>query len=177
MTVTQETRTIEFPCEEWIAQRTLEGELVGIKPVAGSWTLVGGDDRRRFAERGLDVKAMFACPRCEQVGFIPESFNPTTVLGDSEVLPELRCRKCHFGCRAVLKDWDKRKLYCAAFETRDGDSLKPHKEYLHAVDLEEATRFFWAQHPRLGEVSNLVGIAPVVGFFAKSEKDDRTLVV
>jgi hypothetical protein len=79
-------------------------------------------------------------------------------------------------CRVILKDWDKRRLYCAAYETRDGDTLKPHKEYLHATDDKEALKFFWAQH-KLSEVTNLVGIAPVVGFFTQSEKTDRILVV
>lgn len=176
MTVTQQAQMIEFPCEEWVAARTPEGELVGIDPVPGTWTLIGGEDRRRFFEKGLDVKALFACPNCKQVGYIPEGFNPPVELGDTKPLPELHCRKCKFVCRVVLKNWDKRRLYCAAYETRDGDTLKPHKEYLHAVDEAEAKRFFWAAH-KVTEVSNLVGIAPVVGFFTQSEKTDRLLVV
>lgn len=176
MTATQTAPLVTFPCEEWAATRTPQGELVGINPVAGTWTLISGEDRRRFFQRGLNVKAMFACPRCKEIGFIPEGFNPTVELGDSKPLPELHCKKCQFGCRIVLKDWDKRKLYCAAYETRDGDTLKPHKEYLHAESQEEAVKFFWAAH-KVGEISNLVGIAPVVGFFAKSEKDERTLIV
>ena len=175
MTVTQTIPVLEFPCEEWVAVRTSTGEMVSAHPVAGTWTLIGGEDRRRFFERGLNVKALFACPRCKQIGIIPEGFNPPTELGDTKPLPELHCRMCNFGCRIILKDWDKRRLYCAAYETRDGDTLKPHKDYLHAVDELEAKKFFWAQHPG-GEVTNLVGIAPVIGFFAKS-KDERKLIV
>jgi hypothetical protein len=155
--------------------RTPEGELISLHPVAGTWTLLGGEDRRRFSEKGMDVKAMFACPRCAQIGLIPEGFNPPVEFGDTKPLPELHCRKCMFGCRATLKEWDKRKLYCAAFETHENNVLNTHKQYLHATDEVEGKKFFWAQYNPL-EV-HLVGIAPVVGFFAKSEKDLTTLVV
>ena len=172
---TQSVELIEFPCEEWVAMRTPEGELVSINPVAGTWTLLGGDDRRRFHAKGIDVKAMFACPRCNKVGFIPERFNPPVELGDTKELPEMHCRQCEFGCRAILKDWDKRKLYCAVFETWQNNELKNNKQYLHAINEQEAKKFFWAQYSPF--TVHLVAIAPVIGFFAKSEKDDRNLVV
>jgi hypothetical protein len=172
---TQSVENLEFPCEEWVATRTPQGELVGIHPVAATWTLVSGEDRRRFAERGLDVKALFACPQCNQVGFIHEGFDPPKEFGDTKPLPELHCRKCQFGCRIVLKDWDKRRLYCACYETRKGNTLEPHKEYLHAENELEAKKFFWAQHTF--EVTNLVGIAIAIGFFTENPKDDRILVV
>ncbi|VVB55239.1 Uncharacterised protein [uncultured archaeon] len=169
------SETIEFPCEEWIATRTPQGELIGINPVPGSWTMISGEDRRRFAERQMNVKAFFACPRCNQVGFIPEGFKPPVTLGDTRPLGELHCRKCGFYCNVILKDWDKRILYCACYETRQGDSLEPHKEYLHAENELEAKGFFWSQHGR--EVTNLVGIAPAIGFFMEKPGDDRILLV
>jgi hypothetical protein len=172
---TQSVETIEFPCEDWVVTRTPQGELVSVNPVPGTWTLISGEDRRRFAEKGQDIKAFFACPKCNQVGLIHEGFNPPKKLGDTEILPELHCRRCQFGCRIVLKGWDKRRLYCACYETRHKDTLMPHKEYLHAEDENEATKFFWAQHGR--EVTNLVGIAPAIGFFMPNPKDDRILVV
>lgn len=176
MSALQTVEIIEFPYQEWTTIRTPQGKLVSINPVAGTWTLITGEDCRDFIERGMDVKAMFACPRCRQVGFISNEFNPPKELGDTKPLPELHCRKCHFGCRVVLKDWDKRRLYCICYETRDGDTLKPHKEYLHAENEEEARKFFWAQHT-VTEVTNLVGIAPAIGFFMENPKDDRILVV
>lgn len=172
---TQSVQLVEFPCEEWVAMRTPEGELVSLNPVAGTWTLLGGEDRRRFSEKGMNVKAMFACPRCKKIGFIPEGFNPPVEFGDTKELPELNCRACQFGCRVVLKEWDKRKLYCAVFETWKDNALKTHKHYLHAIEEVEAKKYFWAQYSPL-EVT-LVAIGPVIGFFAKSEKDDRNLVV
>ena len=55
MNAVQSVTTIEFPCEDWIVTRTKEGEMVSVNPVAATWTLVSGEDRRRFAERGMDV--------------------------------------------------------------------------------------------------------------------------
>lgn len=175
MSAAQETPVLEFACEEWAATRKPNGELISVHPIPGTWTLIGGEDRRRFYEKGMNVKALFACPRCKKIGIIGEGFNPPTELGDTKPLPELHCSQCQFGCRIVLKDWDKRRLYCAAYETRDGDTLMPHKEYLHAENDAEAKKYFWAQHT-VAEVTNLVGIAPVIGFFAKS-KDERKLIV
>lgn len=175
---TQIINTCEFPCEEWVAIRTPQGELVSVNPVPGTWTLIGGQDRQRFANQGFNIKAFFACPRCRQIGIIPESFNPSPVMGDSHSqlqAPELHCRKCQFVCRIILKDWDKRQLYCACYETYNNDSLCPHKEYLHAKDEQEAKKFFWAQHG--SEVINLVGIALVIGFFLQDQKSDQILMV
>lgn len=181
MTATQvEAEIIEFPCEEWPAARDKDtGILVSLYPVAGTWTLIGGEDRRRFSERGINVKAMFACPRCKQIGMIPEGFNPPKDKGDTVPLPEMHCRQCKFGCRVILKQWDKRRLYCIAYETRGigkdkGLTIQEHKEYLHAENELEAKLFFWAAHGK--EVTNLVGVAPVVGFFAQ-DKNERILIV
>ena len=174
--VTQLVETIEFPCEEWFVQRTPQGEMVTIKPIPGSWTLLSPEDQYRFIQQGLDAKALFACPRCNQIGIISSEFNPTKELGDTKPLPELHCSKCHFGCRIILKNWDKRRLYCACFETLDvNQQVCPNKEYLHAEDEVEARKFFWAQHGI--EVIHLVGIAPVIGYFAPNPKNDKILVV
>lgn len=182
---------IEFPCEEWLAQRNKDtGELVSLRPMPGTWTLIGGEDRRRFAEKGMNVKCAMACPRCNNVNLLPENFHPPKALGDTLPSPELVCLKCKFACRVVFKDWDKRRLYCITYETKQGDSLAPHKEYLHATDQQEALQFFWAQHggqltlstdmrdavPKDGTITHVVGVAPAIGFFAAS-KDERKLVV
>ena len=173
----QTIETIEFPCEEWFVTRTPQGEMVSIRPIGGTWTLLSFEDQKHFASHGQDVKAMFACPRCEQIGMISSDFNPPKELGHTKPLPELHCRKCQFSCRIILRNWDKRKLYCACYETLDADqNVLTHKDYLHAEDDLEARKFFWAQHPGL-EVIHLVGIAPVVGFFTATPKSDKILLV
>jgi len=176
----QTVETVEFSCEEWLVTRTPEGEIVSIRPIAGTWTLVSGEDQRRFGEKGIDVKAMFACPRCNNIGFIGSNFNPPKEHGDTKPLPELHCCKCQFGCRSVLKNWDKRRLYCICYETIVGTKVTTHKDYLHAEDEFEARKFFWAQHPEVmnnQSVIHVAGIAPAIGFFVPNPKDDRILVV
>lgn len=169
-------RIVTFPNEEWVAVREEHtGKLVSVVPVPGTWTLVGAQDQYQLALEGKDIKAFFACPRCNQIGIIGSEFKPELELGDTKPSPEMFCRKCKFGFRAVLKEWDKRKMYCACYETKTRDSFDTHKEYLHAADEAEAHKFFWAQH-KPHEISCLVGIAPVVGFFAKDD-NARILVV
>ena len=150
------SQTIEFPCEEWLVTRTPQGEIVSIRPIAGTWTLLSFEDQKRFGEKGQDIKAMFACPRCKQIGFISSAFNPPRELGDTQPLPELHCNQCQFVCRIILKNWDKRRLYCACYETLDVDqNVLTNKDYLHAEDELEAHKFFWAQHPGLEVYTSL----------------------
>lgn len=170
----QIVETITFPHEEWVAVRTKEGRIASVRPVPGSWTLLAVEDREHLAKRRLFVKGLISCPRCQQTAFLPETFDPPKELGDGKPPCEYRCGGCDLVCRIILKDWDQRKLYCACYETRDGDSLKPNKQYMHAITEEEARFYFWAQHK--SEVTHLVAIAPVVGFYAQ-DKDAKHLIV
>ena len=173
---TQQISTVTFPKEEWLVQRTKDGALVSIKPIPGTWTLLSPQDQWWYVQQGLDYKAAFSCPRCSQIGFISSKFDPPKEYGHTKVLPELHCRQCNFGCKVVFKNWDQRRLYCACFETLDSNQdVMPNKEYLHAEDHAEAHKYFWAQHGR--EVINLVGIAPVIGYFPVNPKSDKILVV
>jgi hypothetical protein len=170
----QQVETITFPCEEWLVLRKPEGEIASIRPIKGTWTLLSGEDRRRMAEQGLFVKGLIACPRCNQTTFLPATFDPPIDVRDGKPPCEYQCRKCKLVCRIILLKWDYRKLYCACYETREGDSIKTHKEYLHAANEPEARKFFWAQHG--SEVTNLVGIALAVGFFATDKKAQKLIV-
>jgi hypothetical protein len=85
-----------------------------------------------------------------------------------------RC-ECGYHARATLLNWNTRKLYCAAFETKDSEGeTVPNKEYMHAESEEEAKTNFWASHSPLSV--HLVGIAPVVGYYAL-DKAERKLTV
>jgi hypothetical protein len=87
-----------------------------------------------------------------------------------------RC-ECGLTAKVVLKNWDTRKLYCAAFETLDSRCrVIANKEYMHAESEEEAKRNFWAAHPQTDRYIKLVGIAPVIGYFA-TDKAERKLTV
>jgi hypothetical protein len=171
----QIVETITFPHEEWVAIRNNDSkQLVSVQPVPGTWTLLAAEDRMQLAKKGLYVKGLIACPRCKQSSFLLESFDPPKELGDGKPPCEYKCAQCGLVCRIILKDWDRRKLYCACYETIKGEDIKPHKQYLHAVTDDEARHYFWAQHR--AETTHLVAIAPVIGFFAE-DKDAKRLVV
>lgn len=165
--------TITFPHEEWIVVRNREGKLISVKPIPGSWTLLAVEDRMQLAQKRLYVKGLIACPKCQQASFLPETFDPPKELGDGKPPCEYRCA-CGLVCRIILKDWDQRKLYCACYETIQGKDIEPHKQYFHAITEGEAHHYFWAQHRP--DITHLVAIAPVVGFFAE-DKDAKHLIV
>jgi hypothetical protein len=169
-----QNRTVEFPYKEWHAIRTPGGTIASIKPIKGTWTLLNGPDIRMMARKNMNVKGLISCPYCSHTSFIPADFNPPKELGDGKPVHEYVCESCKFVCNLVLKEWDKRKLYCICYETRKGDSIEPHKEYMHAETELEARRYFWAFHG--SEVTFVVGIAPVVGYFP-TDKNERKLIV
>lgn len=171
--IIETVNTITFPHEEWVAIRD-HGKLVSVKPVPGTWTLLAVEDRIELARKRLYVKGLIACPRCKESSFLPESFNPPQELGDGKPPCEYRCTSCSLICRIILKDWDRRKLYCACYEIIRGKDIEPQKQYFHAVTEDEARHYFWAQHAPA--VTHLAAIAPVIGFFAE-DKDAKQLIV
>jgi len=97
----------------------------------------------------------------------------------SLLLRRLLCAKCGFCSCAVLLDWDKRRLFCAAFETNvlgRPDTIVANKEYYHAVDVDDATAQFYNGHPPSDCVIRLVGVAPVIGFFVLDAKGEKLSV-
>lgn len=172
--IVETVHTITFPHEEWIAVRD-HGKLVSVKPIPGTWTLLAAEDRMELAKKRLYVKGLIACPRCNESSFLPETFDPPKELGDGKPPCEYKCAQCGLICRIILKDWDRRKLYCACYETiRAPDDIKTHKQYLHAITEDEARHYFWAQHQPT--ITHLVAIAPVIGFFAE-DKEAKHLIV
>lgn len=157
--------TVEFPCEPWPM-----GERGSILPISGTWTLLP------FAlQVQHKVKGIVSCPRCAVAGFLRHNLPVQLDRGDAAAELRYQCTGCQFVCKAVFKDWDRRKLYCCAYESATPSGIKANKEYLHAESEEEARNFFWAGK-KAGEVSNLVGVAPVVGYIPV-DKDERKLVV
>lgn len=148
--------TVEFPCQPW-AIRGYE-----ILPKAGTWTLPP------HAVAHLGAKGIISCPRCAEAYFILPDMgakgedNPLTL-----VIPQWHCNKCQFEARVILNDWDKRKLYCAAFETLVNGVLIANKEYMHAVDEADATGQFWNGRIAADNVVRLVGVAPAIGYFVQ----------
>jgi len=168
----QIVETITFPHEEWVVIRD-HGKLTDVRPIPGTWTLLSPEDRERLAKQRLYVKGLISCPHCKTASFLPEDFDPPKELGDAKPPCEYRCT-CGLVCKIILKDWDRRKLYCACYENTVNGEISTHKQYLHAITEAEATYNFWAQHNP--KITHLAAIAPVVGFFAE-DKDAKRLMV
>ncbi len=148
--------TVEFPCEPWV-MRAYE-----ILPQAGTWTLAPR------AIHHLNIKGILSCPRCSTVcGLLPDMGEKSADIPTDQVLKQWHCDKCHFECRVILKDWDKRQLYCAAYETLVNDVLTANKEYMHAESVQDATNQFWNGRIEADNVVRLVGVAPVIGYFVQ----------
>lgn len=176
-TVTQSVPVVDMPRAEWSRYHDPEGALYAINPVKGTWCLLSAEEQGKLASAGKYVRALLSCPHCAHTGIVPGSFDVPMDNGHGKPNADFQCQACGLVCRLVLRRWDTRKLFCAAYETRAGETIAAHKEYLHAVDLEEAQKFFWSQHTPILEVTKLVGIAPVVGFHVPDGKNDRKLIV
>jgi len=168
ISASQSARVIEFPCIPW---KLDDG---GIHPEKGSWTLTP----QSLRELRPEIEALLCCPNCSAV--MPFAKLPTDDIDrkhQTGVLTrrDLQC-KCGLLFTAKLLDWDKRRLYCVAYETFRGLEIVPHKEYLHAETDVQARYFFEQGHVR--ERYNIVGIAPVVGYFAdEKDRDAKRLMV
>jgi len=157
--------TIEFPCEPWVI-RGFE-----ILPQPGTWTLAPR------AIHHLNFKGILACPRCnEACGLQPDMGVKAEDVPINQVLDNWHCNKCQFRCRVILKDWDKRKLYCAAYETLVNGELTANKEYMHAESVQDATTQFWNGRIEADNVVRLVGVALVIGYFVQ-DNEGRKLSV
>lgn len=148
--------TVEFPCVPWVT-RGYE-----ILPETGTWTLAPKTLWH------LKIKGILSCPRCAHACGILEGMgekgedNPLTL-----VLKHWHCDSCHFEARVILNDWDKRKLYCACYETLVNGVLMANKEYMHALDEQDATAQFWNGRIAADNVTKLVGVAPAIGYFVQ----------
>jgi len=147
--------TVEFPCEPWVT-RGLE-----ILPESGTWTLAPQSVWH------LGIKGILSCPRCSEACGILHDMGEKADNPSHLTIKQWHCQKCHFQCRPMLLDWDKRKLYCAAFETLVDGVLKANKEYMHAVDEQDATAQFWNGRIAADNVVKLVGVAPAIGYFVQ----------
>jgi hypothetical protein len=165
------TATITLPYEEWAALTSPTGELVSLRPVKGTWTLISAREQERLAKQGIGIKAAMACPRCGHPALLPSTFDPPKELGDGKPITAFVCNKCMLESSVIFKDWDRRKLYCVCYETRKGSTIQTHKEYLHAETEVEARKNFWASHG--DEVTHVVGIAPAIGFFVKDNHGEK----
>ena len=162
-------RTIEFKCVPWRTRMTDKG--LQAQGVHGTWTLIPAE--HPFAKT---AKGIVCCPECGKMFLVTPEMGEQGDRPYDRIFPAFRC-ECGLIAKAVLLDWGKKTLYCAAFETRDPNGkLVANKEYMHAESEEDAKKQFWAAHPQMDVWVHLVGVAPVIGFFAL-DKAERKLTV
>jgi len=91
--------------------------------------------------------------------------------------PSCECMTCR-EYRHSLKMVDNGKiLYCLAFTYWDGKRWVGDKEYTHAHTIEEARLIFYrSENSRVIRKRNIVGVAPVVGYFV-TDKTGQELSV
>lgn len=162
------TQVVMFPCEPW-QWKPNEGS---IQPIKGTWTLAPLEVRVK-----QNILALVSCPNCGLATLLTEelvTLNPLTHNGE---MPLLRCAGCPFACQPVFLEWDKRKLFCAAYEKIIEGKIKAFKEYMHAEDVNEARKNFLAGHCNdIIPVSNIVGIARVIGYIVQDDKGEKLSV-
>ncbi len=103
-------------------------------------------------------------------------------MGESDngarIIKRFQCVKCKHFAHLRLQDWDKRKLFCIAYETfidKDRERIAVlNKEYTHAETREQAMYFFEQSH--LDIEYRLIDVGRVIGYFG-TEKDEKHLTV
>lgn len=161
---------VEFACVAW--------EVIGpsIKPIPGTWTLPPHVLRETFQHLTKEVVGLFSCPHCNTPVMLTRDQVEVDAVKRVASLELFRCAKCPFACKAVFQEWDKRKLYCVAFETPTADGgIEANKQYFHAIDLADANHQFRESH-RGVPIIRIVGVAPVIGFFINDSKGDKLSV-
>lgn len=159
-------RTREFPCETWLIR---DGEE--IQPIPGTWTYAP-----MFLRQTKGIKGILCCPECGIACLLHKDMGEKADDPKHMKLAQWHCDSCGYECSPVILDWDRRKLHCAAFETIQDGKVIPHKEYLHAESIQEATAAFWAGHPPSDKITKLVGVAPVIGFYVLDNEGKKLTV-
>ena len=172
-----DVKSLDFRCEPW----PIQGETMldfHCTPILGTWTLTPEFLLRK------GVKGILACPNCAHAALIRHDMGDV-INGVCEIR-SFSCDKCGFACHPRLLHWDKRKLFCIAYEkldeitglpmvNSDGDFVR--KEYAHHETREDAFRMFVEGRRTAGRF-RVIDVGPVIGFFGKeSDKDQKDLTV
>jgi hypothetical protein len=148
---TQVVRTVDFPYSLW----PVDGDR--IQPKDSTWTLTP-----IAVVRAHGVKGILSCPSCAKAALVPP--NETKLTGRGTLrLDGFQCASCKFTCNALLIGWDKKNLYCIAYEMWIDKKIVPSTEYLHAESTQDALRQFRDGHMQ-DPVSHIVGCSIVIGY-------------
>lgn len=142
-----------------------------ISPIKGTWCLVPANQVTTVRSSGI-----VSCPNCGEPALVP----PQAIECDAESrwqLPAYQCRGCKFHGTLILQHWERRRLYCVAYEVQPpGGEVKGATEYLHAKDAGEALKYFWAGRRKDDYVLRVVGASVVIGYFVNDTKGDKLSV-
>lgn len=158
MSIQHVAKEVRFPYRQWSAQGNT------IKPVKGSWTLPPFKLKSAF-QHPEKVKALISCPQCNQATILLEEQLTVAPTLHEAVANNMQCGACHFYCTATLQDFDRRKLYCVAFEVTTSDgTVKGIKEYFHGLNEADVRVQFYNGHIH-DKIDQIVAIGQVVGLF------------
>jgi hypothetical protein len=165
MGVSQVLQEVVFPCTPWPIGETKAGPA--IQAIPGTWTLPPEEIRNVHP----NVRGILACPKCATPCLIPQGMGKKTSGKFELIIPTLQCNTCRFAFLATLEDWEKRQLFCVAYETWDvrNKRIIPHKIYMHAESADDALRQFNAAHVN-DTIYNVVGASLVIGYKVEDSK-------
>lgn len=162
--------TVKFAYTVW----AMDG--ASIEPRPGTWSLPPLAVRETFQHAAKEVVGLFACPHCNTACLFTRDQIEVDGVNHTAVLKLFRCANCPLVCKAVFEEWDRRKLYCVAYETRSPNGvIVANKEYNHAVDQQDAQHQFIEGH-RGDPIVRVVGVALAIGFFVNDTKGDKLSV-
>lgn len=110
--------------------------------------------------------------------------NPGTVMRACEITrnepnPSCECMTCQEYRESIRMRNPEMTLYCRAYTYWDQRTKTwvGDKEYTHAFTIEEARLIFWrSENEQAYRVLNIVGVAPVIGYFV-TDKYGKELTV
>lgn len=162
MSIETVTKEVRFVYRTWSVQGS------SVKPVKGSWTLPPPRLKKLFTQPEL-VKALISCPQCNQASILTVDQLDVAPTLHIATVKNMECRACKFHCTALLTEYDRRKLYCVAYEVTVNGQPEGRKEYFHGVDSADVTTQFFNGHIN-DKIDQVVGVGVVIGLFVDDEQ-------
>ena len=161
-----EDDNLTIPCKPWLTDADNSDRM---QPIPSTWTLAPVSMRNR------GIHGIYCC-HCGNCCLIPYTMGESD--NGARIIKRFQCVKCKHFAHLRLQDWDKRKLFCIAYETfidKDRERIAVlNKEYTHAETREQAMYFFEQSH--LDIEYRLIDVGRVIGYFG-TEKDEKHLTV
>lgn len=163
MTIQQVVNNIKFGFEHWPVQGA------NISPIPGTWTLPPPKAKRILPP---STRALLSCPNCGTACILLNSQLEEDLVEHTASVERWQCSHCKFVCNPTLLQFDRRKLYCAAFERfLPNGTVEGIKEYYHGIDKDDVLLQFNQGHPETN--IKIVAIGVVIGYFVDDDKGNE----